>query len=84
MTVCARYKLIIVNIFGLFFKGGGVQAKYFGKHDFEIMVDPKSTPNEPNCWLGLESPDQMAPPWRQRPKIAINGDFFLESDLGAI
>ena len=57
--------------------GGGVQAaKYFGKHDFEIMVDPKSTPSGPTFWVGLESPDPMAPPWRQHPKIAQNGEFF--------
>ena len=37
--------------------GGGVRARYSGKHDIEIMVDPKSTPSGPTFWLGFEPPD---------------------------
>ena len=34
-------------------KGGGGGGGGFGKHDFEIMVDPKGIPSEPTFWLGL-------------------------------
>ena len=65
--------------------GGGVQAaKYFGKHDFEIMVDPKSTPSGANFLggFGVLRPNgaTVAPAPKNRPKWRI----FLKSNLGAI
>ena len=31
------------------------QARKFGKHIFEIAVDPKGPPSGPTFWLGLEA-----------------------------
>ncbi len=38
----------------------------FQKHDFEIMVDPKGTPNGTTFKFTFEDPDPLAPLWRTR------------------
>ena len=56
-------------------RGGGGSGPKFLKTVFEIMVDPKRSPNRPIFCSGLEASDALAPAWRPRP-FSSQKDFF--------
>ena len=58
---------------------GGVQPKFFGKLDFEIVVGPSGPPSGPTFGRVFEVTDPYVPAWHHAqisvPKIAISQNW---------